>query len=60
MSDPDDPFSFDAEFGDPDYVKAARDPNLPPETGPEWEPDGRAADVADRQRRRPQPVCGSQ
>ena len=45
MSGPDDPFSFDAEFGDPDYVKAARDPNRPPETGPEWEPDGRAADV---------------
>ena len=45
MSEPDDPVSFDAEFGDPDYVKAARDPNLPPETGPEWEPGGRAADA---------------
>ena len=24
MSGPDDPFSFDAEFGDPDYVKSVR------------------------------------
>ena len=45
MSGPDDPFSFDAEFGDPDYVKAARDPNRPPDTGLEWERGGRAADV---------------
>ena len=45
MSGPDDPFSFDAEFGDPDYVKAARDPNRPPETGPEWEPGGRNAPI---------------
>ena len=45
MSGPDDPFSFDAEFGDPDYVKAARGPHRPPETGPEWEPGGRAADI---------------
>ena len=44
MSGPDDPFSFDAEFGDPDYVKSARDPNLPPETGKEWV-DCRASDI---------------
>ena len=44
MSGPDDPFSFDAEFGDPDYVKSARDPNLPPQTGKEWV-DCRASDI---------------
>jgi len=27
MSTPHDPFAFDAEFGDPNYVKSARDPN---------------------------------
>ena len=59
MSGPDDPFSFDAEFGDPDYVKAARDPSRPPETGPEWEPDGRAADIPIVTGGEPKPVCGS-
>ena len=36
MNDANDPFSFDAEYGDPDFVMAARDPHRPPETGPEW------------------------
>ena len=45
MSTPHDPFAFDAEFGDPNYVKSARDPNRRPETGPEWQRDGRAADI---------------
>ena len=44
MNGPDDPFSFDAGFGDPDYVKSARDPNLPPQTGKEWV-DCRASDI---------------
>ena len=44
MSGPHDPFSFDAEFGDPDYGKSARDPNLPPQTGKEWV-DCRASDI---------------
>ena len=44
MSGPDDPFSFDAEFGDPDHVKSARDPNLLPQTGKEWV-DCRASDI---------------
>ena len=45
MSVPHDPFASDTEFGDPDYVKSARDPNRPPETGPEWQRDGRASDI---------------
>ena len=44
MSGPDDPFSFDAEFGDPDYVKSVSDPNRPPQTGKEWV-DCRASDI---------------
>ena len=45
MSDANDPFSFDAEYGDPDLVRSARDPNRPPRPGKEWERNGRATDV---------------
>ena len=45
MSTPHDPFAFDAEFGDPNCVKSARDPNRRPDTRPEWQRDGRAADI---------------
>ena len=55
MNGPDDPFSFDAGFGDPDYVKSARDPNLPPQTGKEWV-DCRASDIPVTDGRRAKPV----
>ena len=58
MSGPDDPFSFDAEFGDPDYVKSARDPNLPPQTGKEWV-DCRASDIPVTEGGERKPVRGS-
>ena len=45
MSEPHDPFSFDVEYGDPNFVKSARDPNQPPQPGKEWKPNGRAADA---------------
>ena len=45
MSDANDPFSFDAEYGDPDFVRSARDPNRPPQPGKEWEHKGRATDA---------------
>ena len=45
MSDANDPFSFDAEYDDPDFVRSARDPNRPPQPGKEWEHNGRAADA---------------
>ena len=45
MSDTHDPFSFDAEYGDPDFVRSARDPNRPPQPGKEWERNGRASDI---------------
>ena len=45
MSDANDPFSFDAEYGDPDFVRSARDPNRPPQPGKEWEHNGRASDI---------------
>jgi Primase C terminal 2 (PriCT-2) len=45
MSDTHDPFSFDAEYGDPDFVRSARDPNRSPQPGEEWECNGRASDI---------------
>ena len=45
MSEPHDPFLFDADFGDPEPVMSAGDPNVAPRTGAEWEKNGRAADV---------------
>ena len=45
MSDANDPFSFDAEYGDPDFVRSSRDPNRPPQPGKEWEHNGRVSDV---------------
>ena len=45
MSDTHDPFSFDAEYGDPDFVRSARDPNRSPQPGKEWERNGRASDI---------------
>jgi hypothetical protein len=45
MSEAHDPFPFDVEYGDPAFVRSARDPQRPPETGPEWEPNGRASDI---------------
>ena len=45
MSDANDPFSFDTEYDDPDFVRSARDPNRPPQPGKEWEHNGRAADT---------------
>ena len=33
MSDANDPFSFDAEYGDPDFVRSAKDPNRLAPTG---------------------------
>ena len=58
MSDANDPFSFDAEYGDPDFVRSAKDPNRPPQPGKEWEHNGRASRRGDRARRRAQPVRG--
>ena len=58
MSTPPDPFAFDAEFGDPNYVKLARDPKPPPETGPEWQRDGRASPTRRRAGRRAGSGCG--
>jgi hypothetical protein len=57
MSDAHDPFSFDAEYGDPDLVRAAKDPNCPPRTGPEWEPGGRASDIPVEPRGDPSPFA---
>ena len=51
MSTPHDPFAFDAEFGDPNYVKSARDPNRRPDTRPEWQRDGRPSDIPVKERR---------
>ena len=45
MSDANDPFSFDAEYGDPDFVRSSGDPNRPPQPGKEWEHNGCASDV---------------
>ena len=42
MSDSHDPF---AEYGDPDFVRSARDPHQPPQPGKEWEHNGRASDI---------------
>ena len=57
MSDTHDPFSFDAEYGDPDYVKAARDPNRPPEPGRNGSRRSRQR-RSDRAGRRAEPVRG--
>ena len=47
MSDSHDPFSFDAEYGDPDFVRSARDPHQPPQTGKDLEHNGRASQGRD-------------